>query len=77
MPELVATQFGLHIVKVVERQVRSLPDSVLDQRRLLAFNEWLSAIRSTTSIDILDWWEPYAPIKPTLQSMYDRINESK
>jgi parvulin-like peptidyl-prolyl isomerase len=77
LSDLVATQFGLHIVKVVERQVRSLPDSVLDQRRLLAFNEWLSAIRTTTSIDILDWWEPYAPIKPTLQSMYDRINESK
>ena len=77
LSDLVATQFGLHVVKVVERQVRSLPDSVLDQRRLLAFNEWLSAIRTTTSIDILDWWEPYAPIKPTLQGMYDRINESK
>ena len=77
VPELVATQFGLHIVKVVEKQVRSLPDSVVDQRRVFAFNEWLSEMRSTTSIDILDWWKPYAPIKPTLQSTYDRINESK
>ncbi len=77
VPELVATQFGLHIVKVVEKQVRSLPDSVVDQRRVLAFNEWLSEMRSTTSIDILDWWKPYAPIKPTLQGTYDRINESK
>ena len=75
--ELVATQFGLHIVKIVERQVRSLPSSIVEQRRMLAFNEWLLGVRSTTNIDILDWWEPYAPTNPTLQDMYDKIAESK
>ncbi len=75
--ELVATQFGLHIVKIVERQVRSLPSSIIEQRRMLAFNEWLLGVRSTTNIDILDWWEPYAPTNPTLQDMYDKIAESK
>jgi len=75
--ELVATQFGLHIVKIVERQVRSLPSSIVEQRRILAFNEWLLGMRSTTNIDILDWWEPYAPTNPTLQDMYDKIAESK
>ena len=77
VPELVATQFGLHIVEVVETKVRPLPDSVVDQRRLLAFNERILEIRSTTSIDTLDWWESYAPTKPTLQDMYDRMIESK
>ena len=75
--ELVATQFGLHIVKIVERQVRSLPSSIIEQRRMLAFNEWLLGVRSTTNIDILDWWAPYAPTNPTLQDMYDKIAESK
>ena len=75
--ELVATQFGLHIVKIVERQVRSLPSSIVEQRRILAFNEWLLGMRSTTNIDVLDWWEPYAPTNPTLQDMYDKIAESK
>jgi parvulin-like peptidyl-prolyl isomerase len=75
--ELVATQFGLHIVKIVERQVRSLPSSIVEQRRMLAFNEWLLGMRSATNIDILDWWEPYAPTDPTLQDMYDKIAESK
>ena len=77
LAELVATQFGLHIVKIVERQVRSLPSSIVEQRRMLAFNEWLLGVRSTTNIDILDWWEPYAPTNPTLQDMYDKIAESK
>jgi len=77
LTELVATQFGLHIVKIVERQVRSLPSSIVEQRRMLAFNEWLLGVRSTTNIDILDWWEPYAPTNPTLQDMYDKIAESK
>ena len=75
--ELVATQFGLHIVKIVERQVRSLPSSIVEQRRILAFNECLLGMRSTTNIEILDWWEPYAPTNPTLQDMYDKIAESK
>ncbi len=75
--ELVATQFGLHIVKIVERQVRPLPSSIVEQRRILAFNEWLLGMRSTTNIDVLDWWEPYAPTNPTLQDMYDKIAESK
>ena len=75
--ELVATQFGLHIVKIVERQVRSLPSSIVEQRRILAFNECLLGMRSTTNIDILDWWERYAPTNPTLQDMYDKIAESK
>tara|TARA_B100000029_G_scaffold117399_2_gene110513 strand:+ start:19657 stop:20862 length:1206 start_codon:yes stop_codon:yes gene_type:complete len=75
--ELVATQFGLHIVKIVERDVRPLPSGVIDQRRMLAFNEWLAGVRDNTSIDILDWWEPYAPTNPTLQDMYDKISESK
>ncbi|MEE3254514.1 MAG: peptidylprolyl isomerase [Chloroflexota bacterium] len=75
--ELVATQFGLHIVKIVERQVRSLPSSIVEQRRMLAFNEWLLGMRSTTNIDVLDWWEPHAPTNPTLQDMYDKIAESK
>ena len=77
LAELVATQFGLHIVKIVERQVRSLPSSIVEQRRILAFNEWLLGMRSTTNIDVLDWWEPYAPTNPTLQDMYDKIAESK
>ncbi|MDP6586373.1 MAG: peptidylprolyl isomerase, partial [Anaerolineales bacterium] len=77
LAELVATQFGLHIVKIVERQVRSLPSSIVEQRRMLAFNEWLLGMRSTTNIDILDWWEPHAPTNPTLQDMYDKIAESK
>ena len=75
--ELVATQFGLHIVKIVEREVRSLPSSVVEQRRMFAFNEWLSGMRANTSIDVQDWWEPYAPTNPTLQDMYDKIAESK
>ncbi len=73
IPELVATQFGLHVVEILEQGVRALPESVLEQRRRLAFDQGLSERRAEESIEILDWWEALAPVEPTLQDFYARL----
>ncbi len=73
IPELVATQFGLHVVEILEKGVRALPEPVLEQRRRLAFDQWLSERRTEESIEILDWWEALAPSEPTLQDFYARL----
>ena len=73
IPELVATQFGLHVVEILEKGVRALPEPVLEQRRQLAFDQWLSERRTEESIEILDWWEALAPAEPTLQDFYARL----
>jgi hypothetical protein len=46
---------------------------VLEQRRRLAFDQWLSERRTEESIEILDWWEALAPSEPTLQDFYARL----
>ncbi len=73
IPELVATQFGLHVVEILEKEMRALPENVLTQRRRQVFDEWLSERRAEESVEILQWWEAHAPVEPTLQEFYARL----
>ena len=73
IPELVATQFGLHVIEIIAKEVRSLPEYMLVQRRRQAFTDWISTSRSQESIEILEWWEGLAPAEPTLEDFYARL----
>ena len=77
VPELVATQYGLHIVKIVAKEVRPLAENVVNQRKLMIFNNWLTETKNNSAIEIFDWWESAAPNKPDLQDMYSRIQQSE
>jgi len=43
------------------------------QRRRQAFTDWISTSRAQESIEILEWWEDFAPAEPTLQDFYARL----
>ena len=73
IPELVATQFGLHVIDIIAKEVRPLPEYMLVQRRRQAFTDWISTSRAQESIEILEWWEDFAPAEPTLQDFYARL----
>ena len=75
IPELVATQFGLHVIEIIEKEVRALPEHVLAQRRSQAFIDWISTRRTEESIEIMEWWEDLAPSDPTLQDFFARLQE--
>ena len=73
IPELVATQFGLHVVEILGKEMRVLPETILAQRRNQALDKWLFDRRNEAGIEILNWWEALAPNEPTLQDYYARM----
>ncbi len=73
LPEPVESQFGWHVVEVLQNEVRALPENIFEQRRRMAFDDWLAGRRAETDIEILDWWEELAPAEPTLQDFYARL----
>lgn len=73
IPEIVATQFGLHVVEILGKEMRVLPENILAQRRNQALDKWLYERRNEESIEILNWWEALAPTEPTIQDYYARM----
>ena len=51
--QVVQTQFGFHIIKVLGHEVRPLPPEVIQNQRQQAFLAWLQAVRGTLKIDRL------------------------
>lgn len=51
--QVVSTQFGFHIIKVLGHEVRPLPPEVIQNQRQQAFLAWLQAVRETMKIDRL------------------------
>ena len=70
LTDLVATQFGLHVVEILGKEMRVLPETILAQRRNQALDKWLFERRNDAGIEILNWWEALAPAEPTLQDFY-------
>ena len=58
--EPIETQFGWHIVEVLEREERELSPADYRQRQSQAYNDWLSSARMETNIEDL-WTSDKAP----------------
>jgi hypothetical protein len=64
-------------VEILDKEVRALPETVLAQRRRQAFDDWLSERRIEGSVEIMDWWEEFAPAEPTMQNFYERLQSEQ
>jgi peptidyl-prolyl cis-trans isomerase C len=50
--EPIKTQYGYHIVQVLEKDpARPLDEFTLQQKRYLAFTEWLNNLRNTAQVE--------------------------
>lgn len=57
----VETQFGFHIIEVLEREERRLDDQAFERQVQVEFNEWLSEQRQEADIEIADDWVEIVP----------------
>lgn len=57
----VETQFGFHIIEVLEREERRLDDQAFERQVQIEFNEWLSEQRQEADIEIADDWVEIVP----------------
>jgi len=62
----VQTDFGWHIIQVLGREERPLPEDRLQAAKDQAFREWLRQVRAEADIEVYDWWRKYVPTEPDL-----------
>jgi foldase protein PrsA len=62
--EPVQTQFGYHIIQVLDRQELPLDASQLQQARDNAFTEWLTTTKDESDVTTDDVWMQHIPDMP-------------
>ncbi|HAV78894.1 MAG TPA: hypothetical protein DCX53_16200, partial [Anaerolineae bacterium] len=60
----VQSQFGYHIIQVLDRRELPLPASALEQNRNTAFSDWLTTSKSEAAIITNDTWMQHIPKMP-------------
>jgi parvulin-like peptidyl-prolyl isomerase len=65
----VKTPFGYHIIQVLGREVRPLGEADLARERDAAFRQWLQQARERAAVTIVDNWQTFIPVEPTLQQL--------
>jgi peptidyl-prolyl cis-trans isomerase D len=65
--EPVQSQFGYHIIQVLDRQELPVPSSQVQQQRETAFTEWLAAAKESAEITTYDNWQNQMPPMPNFQ----------
>ncbi len=64
--EPVQSQFGYHIIQVIDRQERPLDASGYQQKQETEFTDWLATIREGATITTYDIWKERVPTEPSL-----------
>ena len=62
----VQTQFGWHIIQSLGNEERELSAAELNQKRQIAFQEWLDGIRGGSAIAKVEGWESRVPTEPSV-----------
>lgn len=60
----VQSQFGYHIIQVIDRRELPLSASQLQQNRQTAFSDWLTKTRESSTITTNDLWKQHIPPTP-------------
>jgi serine/threonine protein kinase len=62
----VITEFGFHIIKVLGKEIRSLPDDQIQSRRQMEFQTWLENDKGQRDIKQFDNWSDNVPRTPVI-----------
>lgn len=65
--EPVKSQFGYHIIQVLDRQELPLSSSQLERNRQNAFTEWLNSAKAAAQITTYETWKQHIPPMPNFQ----------
>jgi peptidyl-prolyl cis-trans isomerase D len=63
---VVESQFGFHIIQVLGKDVFPVSTSELQQLRETKYQEWLTAQREASQIEIFDRWMEVTPTEPSI-----------
>lgn len=66
----VATQFGYHIIQVIDKGMRSLDQTGFNSYKASTFSTWLTDQKNTQKIEKYDLWMQRIPADPTLPAAY-------
>ncbi|MCL4254099.1 MAG: peptidylprolyl isomerase [Anaerolineae bacterium] len=61
------TEFGWHILFVLEREDRPIMEQDRDEISTSAFEKWLDIARSEAIVDIVDDWQTHIPDEPVFE----------
>lgn len=62
----VKTQYGFHIIQVIDRQELALTNDQFEQKTQTAYNDWLTSTRDAADKKIYDVWKERVPTEPVL-----------
>lgn len=74
----VCTQFGFHIIQILDKESRDIPEADMTTLRNQAYTEWESGLLATAEIQRRDDWIERIPDSPTLDDLLgDIIDEQE
>ena len=65
----VQSDFGWHVIQVIDRATLPLTDAQYTQARDTAFNDFLTKLRDDSDVTIYDYWKDRTPSTPSLDSL--------
>lgn len=65
----VQSQYGWHVIQLIDRATLPLTSSEYDQARQTAFTDYLTKLRDDSDVKIYDYWKDRVPTTPDLNSL--------
>ena len=65
----VETEFGLHIIEVLDRRMQPLTDLEYENSRQGYFRLWIDNLRTQATVERSDDWDAALPVDPTLDAL--------
>ena len=63
----IETQFGWHIVQLIDKDIRPLSQSDYENKQNNYFDDWFTVIKENIDIKINDVWKDIVPDEPIIQ----------
>jgi peptidyl-prolyl cis-trans isomerase D len=67
--EPVQSDFGWHVIQLIDRTTLPMTASEYEQARQAAFDEFLTGLREESEVTIYDYWTERVPTEPGLETI--------